>query len=62
MLGNGAGYAAVWETVALMRAGAVDVEVQRKGCDTLKVLARNADSRVAIAEAGGIRTVVEAMG
>ena len=39
-----------------------EVEVQRKGCDTLRVLARNDDSWVAIGEAGGIRTVVEAMG
>jgi hypothetical protein len=48
--------------VALMRAGAGDVEVQRAGCSALWILAAgNAGNRVAIAEAGGVQAVVGAM-
>ena len=48
--------------VALMRAGPGDVEMQRAGCAALTNLAaNNADNQVTIAEAGGIRSVVDAM-
>ena len=47
--------------VVLMRATAGVVELQREGCEAIKVLARNSNNLVAIAGAGGIRTLLGAM-